>query len=324
VTPAMLPAFVVHADWSAHAGKRWLCAATLTDGVYRVSVPARVTDPSRLVRWAVTEARGNRALLGVDFPIGLPREYARIAGIHEFLESLPQFGSQQWPHFFDLAEKASQISVHRPFYPRCPGGTTQRQLVEGLGVFTMKELLRKCDPGNGDRNSACCVFWTLGGNQVGRAAISGWRDMLSPARRELRTEVGVWPFDGDMDELLAQRAATIVETYPAEACVQMGLGAPGRGWSKRDQNARARKGRGLRDQAQQLNADLTEIGALINDGFGNMSVGEDQFDAFVGLLAMLAVVRNGRADGAPRDPLVRSVEGWIFGQASAPSAAWLE
>jgi len=27
------------------------------------------------------------------------------------------------------------------------------------------------------------MFWTLGGNQVGKAAISGWRELLAPARR---------------------------------------------------------------------------------------------------------------------------------------------
>jgi hypothetical protein len=54
--------------------------------------------------------------------------------------------------------------------------------------------------------------------------------------------------------------------------------------------------------------------AVVEDGFGPEESGEDSFDAVVGLLSMLDVVLNYRAAGAPLDPTVRRVEGWIFGQ----------
>lgn len=54
----------------------------------------------------------------------------------------------------------------------------------------------------------------------------------------------------------------------------------------------------------------------IEDGFSDRPVGEDQFDAVVGLFGMLDVI-EGRRSAAPTLPH-ESVEweGWIFGQES--------
>jgi hypothetical protein len=312
----MLPALIIHADWSSDPKKRWMCAATLDAGVYRLAMPVQVESTANLVRMAAQLAKGGGTVLGFDFPIGVPRAYARLAGISRFLDLLPELGLGEWREFFKIAERPDDASIRRPFYPARPGGTLQEHLVTGLGVSSIDDLLRRCDFGNGDRNKACALFWTLGGNQVGRAALAGWRDMLLPAMRELQGELGVWPFDGDLQSLLASRAAVIVETYPGNACVQLGLGAPGRGWSKRDRSDRVEKGRGIQRCALQMRADLRQIEGVVTDGFGASDVGEDQFDAVVGLLGMLAVILGLQVDGAPKDDAVTSVEGWIFGQRS--------
>lgn len=293
-----------------------MCAAALDGDVYRLAAPVQVRNPADLVQAAVRQAKGGGAVLGFDFPIGVPRVYAQRAGIGRFLDALPEFGSGRWHQFFDIAERPHEVSVNRPFYPRRLGGTLQRHLVDGLGVGAIDDLLRRCDFGNGDRNKACALFWTLGGNQVGRAAISGWRDMLLPAMRALNGDLGIWPFEGAIQSLIGSKAAVIVETYPGDACVQLGLGAPGRGWSKRNRAARVEKGRQLRRCASQMRADLGQIDGIISDGFGVSDVGEDQFDSVVGLLAMLAVILGVRDDGAPMDDVVCSAEGWIFGQRS--------
>ena len=65
-----------------------------------------------------------------------------------------------------------------------------------------------------------------------------------------------------------------------------------------------------------MRVDLREVDAAIGEGFGFSEVGEDQFDSVVGLLGMLAVVQGIRADGAPKDEVVKTTEGWIFGQTS--------
>lgn len=315
----MQPRLLIHADWSSDPKKRWMCTAILDTDIYHVSAPVQVGDPGRLVAAAVQEAKSGGAILGFDFPIGVPEAYAQRAGIDQFLDALPEFGSGLWREFFDIAEQPHEVSVRRPFYPRRPGGTLQRHLTDAIGVNGIDDLLRRCDFGNGDRNKACPLFWTLGGNQVGRAAISGWRDVIVPAMRHLQSELGVWPFQGSFDSLLASKAAVIAETYPADACVQLGLGAPGRSWSKRDRAHRVEKGRAIRRCALQLGADLRHVDGAISDGFGMSATGEDQFDAVVGLFGMLAVVSGVRSDGAPEDKAVGSVEGWILGQRAAIS-----
>jgi hypothetical protein len=53
-----------------------MCAATLDGEVYRLAVPVQVGSTASLVRTAVQLAKGGGAVLGVDFPIGVPRAYA--------------------------------------------------------------------------------------------------------------------------------------------------------------------------------------------------------------------------------------------------------
>jgi hypothetical protein len=70
--------------------------------------------------------------------------------------------------------------------------------------------------GGGDgRKQACCLFWMLGGNQVGKAAIVGWRHVLALALRGERP-VSLWPFDVPERSLLAPGNVVVAETYPAK------------------------------------------------------------------------------------------------------------
>ncbi|MBI2176845.1 MAG: DUF429 domain-containing protein [Candidatus Tectomicrobia bacterium] len=291
-------------------------AANLEGDVYRVGATSLVAEPGMLARSSARQAKGGCSVIGFDFPIGIPGVYARQAKIRSFLEVLPEFGTGRWQRFYDLAARPGEISVERPFYPFRSGGTRQVHLVQGLGVVSMNDLLRRCDFGDGHRNNACSLYWTLGGNQVGRAAISGWREALVPATWALRGELGVWPYDGDLRCLVSSRACSVVETYPAEACVQLGLPAPGRGWSKRNSQDRGEQGAKLLRWAKDKPIDLAKVQAALENGFGDAKVGEDQFDALVGLLGILAVVLDLRTEGAPREHPGLSVEGWILGQRS--------
>src|SRR5439155_22226185 len=103
--------------------------------------PSLVRNPEVLVQWATHQAKNAGAVLGFDFPIGVPKVYARKAGIDHFLDVLPQFGSGRWKEFFNVAEQLDQVSIDRPFYPQRPGGTLQRHLIEGIGVQTIDDLL---------------------------------------------------------------------------------------------------------------------------------------------------------------------------------------
>lgn len=110
----------------------------------------------------------------------------------------------------------------------------------------------------------------------------------------------------------------LAETYPADACVQLGLPAPGRGWSKRDQAGRREQGMKLLDWACGKPIDLSAIQTDVENGFGSGKTGEDAFDAWVGLLGMLAVLLGEQAEGGPRAERTRVVEGWILGQEIRP------
>lgn len=311
-----LPLLVAHSDWSVNRRKRWLALAELQPGGdYAATVPQPAGAAGTLLYRLRTLTPGGRAILaGFDFPIGLPAAYARRAGIEAFLPCLTQFGQGEWACFYQVAERPDEIGLRRPFYPHRPGGTSIQHLLDGLGLASRYELYRVCERAHLARGAAAPLFWTLGPQQVGKAAIAGWRDMLAPALRDPDLLLAIWPFAGALADLLAQGGLVVAETYPAEAAHFLGLSGPG---SKRSQPIRRRHAPRLLSLAWELSVLLDpDLEEAIEDGFGQDNLAEDRFDAFVGLLGMLAVVRGRQPEGAP-PPAVAPVEGWILGQAAS-------
>lgn len=313
--PDLLPRVVAHADWSTHPGKRWLARAVLQpSGRYHALPPEPVGALADLLaRLEAARSEAGTVLLGVDFPIGLPRAYATGAGIDDFVAALPQFGAGRWRDFYAVARRPAEIRVTRPFYPHHAGekGTvSRRQLSYGLGLADPAALRRRCDL----LAHASPLFWTLGAQQVGRAAISGWRDLLGPALRAGR--LALWPFGGPLARLLAGQACVVAESYPAEFYRHLALPLirPG-GGSKRRQASRRACAPALFDLASDRIELHPRLAARIADGFGPAADGEDPFDATVGLFGVLNVVLGRRACAVPDDPAVTRVEGWILGQA---------
>jgi hypothetical protein len=314
-TSKILPRLVVHADWGSTPNKRWMTVARHDGSGYVVDSPEPVGELSTLISRLLVRAGRTKVLAGFDFPIGLPAAYAQKAAIRSFLAVLPRFGSGAWAKFYDLAETVADISIYRPFYPLRPGGTKQAYLVGRLAAAGVDELRRRCERSRPDRNAACPLFWTLGANQVGRAAIIGWRDVLAPAARDKKLDVAFWPFHGELPQLIEDHACIVVETYPAEACLHVGLTAPGRGWKKGRQKDRANQALALLAWVDRRPVRLVSTAEmLVREGLGSSADGEDRFDSFVGLLSMLEVLLGKRPDGAPKDRLVREIEGWILGQ----------
>lgn len=318
-TDRRLPAIIAHADWSTDPCKRWIALAHRDGTGYAVDTSRRVGDTFSLLTNLAAQAGDNGAVLaGFDFPIGLPRAYAARAGISRFLAVLPEFGAGEWKEFYEPAGRPAEIGIRRPFYPRAPGGTCRADLWQGLGLSDPAELWRRCDRKSDTRPAACALFWTLGGNQVGRAAISGWRDLLAPALRSKSLSVKVWPFDGRLAELLPTGQVVVAETYPTEFYRHLGVRftpVPGRKWGKRVQADRCRNAPALEQAAERLGVTLIrELPAAVRNGFGAAVDSDDAFDAFIGLLGMLNVLRGFRSSVEPDDPAVRNVEGWIFGQ----------
>jgi hypothetical protein len=309
---------IAHADWGSDPRKQWMCVGELgLDGRYHIASPEPVGDPGTMLRRLRDRANGDTVAVGFDFPIGIPVAYARRAGIANFLEVLPKLGHDRWADFYTVASTPEDISLTRPFYPMRPGGTKQIHLTAALGVDAMTDLLRICDRANEGRGAASPIFWTIGGKQVGKAALLGWRSVLAPALQDNDLDVSIWPFDGAFTELIARGGIVIAETYPAEACLHLGLTPPGRGWSKRSQDGRRDQASSIEAWARQRPVELHgELQTLVADGFGPSNGAEDPFDAMLGLVSMVEVALGYRGDGAPDLDMVREVEGWILGQAA--------
>lgn len=304
---------VHHADWSTGPSKRWVASARRTATGWAVSGPRRVGPADVFLDGMVEAARSRRVLVGFDFPIGLPVAYGALTGCPGFREALPSLGRDPgWEGFFDVCGQPSDVCVRRPFYPRtATKGVARTALTGGIGVGTFADLLRDCERGGPGRREACSVFWTLGGNQVGRAATAGWREIVRPA---LALGAALWPFDGDLRALSGRGGLVLAETYPADAYAV--LGAPfGRRESKTSQADRRSKAGAILVWAACAAVDLGDARDPLLDGFGASRSGEDPFDALAGLLAMIEVV-----DGRMPEATVRAGrdiavwEGWILGR----------
>jgi hypothetical protein len=331
MTALTLPAVVAHADWSVDPKKRWLALATFDGGGgYRAAPPRLVGALSAFLSdLAALAEPGGSVLLGVDFPLGLPAAYAARAGVGDFTSLLPKLGRGRWREFFAAAARPGEISLARPFFPATQGGKgafSQAQLVDRLGLASAAELRRCCDHATATRRAAAPLFWTLGPQQVGKAALLAWRDLLIPALASARPPA-LWPFDGPLAALLAPGSLpgrlVIAETYPAEVYGHLGVAfprpTPGARTGKRVQAARAANAPVLLARARELGIALEPaLRATIEAGFGAAPEGEDAFDATVGLIGLVNVVRGRRPPGDPQDPVIRKVEGWILGQHPAP------
>ena len=311
------PGLAVHADWSTDPGKRWMTSALPHRHGWTVSAAQAVGDLAGLTNRLRADIGGAAMAVGVDFPLGLPRRYAER---HADAANFPAFlrGLAQRPAFFSVCAALEEITAHRPFYPsRGVCGMTRASHALALGLGDADGLSRACDRATAQRPAGAPLFWTLGANQTGKAAISAWRDWLLPSLAA-GDDLRLWPFEGSMAELLMPGAIVVAETYPAEAMRQRGLRLFG---SKRRQSDRA----GLADS---LLAELDHrravpdaaLATAITDGFGSDAAGEDRFDSLLGLLGLLAVLDGAQPDFVPDDPWIRQWEGWVLGQTHLPRA----
>jgi len=313
----VLPVVAAHADWGATRRKRQVAVARLATGRpglatgYVVTSLAPVPEgggpEGDLLQWLAAAAGTGQAVAGFDFPIGLPRAYATAAGISSFPAFLDAIGSPPWQEFSMVASQASEIALGRPFYPARPGGTRREHLYQALGL-TAAQLRRRCEGSDAET-----LFWTLGGKQVGKAALDGWR-LLSAAGRQ--PPVALWPFAGKLTTLLDGRAGVVAaEAYPREYYRHIRPAARTR-WSKRRRDDRLAWVPGLLAWADSLGVSWAPgIHSRVAAGLSPGADGEDEFDAVVGLLGVIAVVTGALPSGEPDDdPAIAATEGWILGR----------
>ena len=182
----------------------------------------------------------------------------------------------------------------------------------------MNELLRMWRRA-ADRKQACSLYWTLGGNQVGKAAISRWRACSRP-RSAISLDVALWPFDGTFGELLGEPSNRGHRDVPDRVLPSPG-GIADR--SKRGHCQRAAQARAFRSWRNEPEIKgrvaFDESREAVDGGFGSSEDGEDPFDAFVGVLGMLNVLLGRRSAGWLEPAATRAMEGWILGQATSPA-----
>ena len=305
---------VAHADWSVDPRKRWVAVARRDAGIWRLAAPVPVGDVATFLLRLRDAAAGGAVALGVDLPIGLPRAYAAGLPEADFLHFLATVTMR--PDFFKVCTELAEITLDRPFYPaRGVLGMTRAAHAAALGFDDAAALSRACDRATAERPAGAPLFWTLGANQVGKAAIAAWQGMLLPALAG-GDGVRLWPFSGDYCRLLAPGAVALAETYPAEALRHLGMRLKG---SKRRQADRAAV-------AAQLAGAMAALGVLpdpdlqqaTTGGFGSDPAGEDRFDCVLGVLCVLNVLAGNRPDTAPADPWIRRWEGWVLGQTALP------
>jgi len=269
---------------------------------------------------AVGQSRSAPLIIGLDLPIGLPGTYANRVGISDFKAFLRARQGPDWKRFSHVSHSLDHVSLAQPFYPygrvnhaELNGFLPQQAWLRRLGL-EKADVYRQCDIRTPDRTSAASLFWTVGGNQVGKAALSGWEELIRPLITARPDDLGLWPYDGDFQQLCQNKAIVIAETYPGEVYGWFDC-KPG---SKTKRDSRLLVIPALQQAVTGLRLTMTEAAAVaVADGFGHDRMGEDRFDSFIGALGMYAVYTGRRAAPVPADPVYRQVEGWILGQALA-------
>ena len=294
------------------ARKRWVTIARRQGALWQASAPRLVGDPAALAAGLIAE--GGPAALGLDLPLGVPRGFAESRQEADFPGFLA--GLTQNLDFFTVSPSLETVSPARPFYPaRGIKGMTRLAHAAALGLADASGLSRLCDRATAERPAGAPVFWTLGANQSGKAAISAWRDWLAPALAA-GAPFKLWPFAGTLHELLRPRQLAIAEVYPAEALRHLGLKLAG---SKRAEAPRRALAPALRDAMAALNVTPdSALAEIIQVGFGSDAAGEDRFDSLIGLLGLIGVIDGRRPDFIPADPMIRAWEGWVLGQTALP------
>lgn len=310
--PCVGDLIAAHADWSTDPRKRWLTRAWRRDGRWRAAAPEPVGDVAALLPRLLRS--GSPVALGLDLPLGLPRDYAATRPEPDFPAFLHGLAAR--PEFFVVNAGLDTVGPDRPFYPaRGMAGMTRAAHAAALGLADPRGLSRWCDRATLERPAGAPLFWTLGANQSGKAAIAAWRDWLVPALGA-GAPIRLWPFEGALHALLAPGRAVLAEVYPAEALRHCGLRLGG---SKRAEAPRRALAPALR--AAMAACRVTPkpaLSAAIEAGFGGDAAGEDRFDSVIGLLGLVGVLDRTRPDHVPDDPWVRRWEGWVLGQTALP------
>jgi hypothetical protein len=228
-------------------------------------------------------------LLGFDAPLGVPTSFWHAAvgkgtpkGPQHFAEWLEEVAKERG--FFQPAESPARWSLARPFFKVAAGRGALGQfeaVMRRQGIASRRSV----EEASGGKS----VFIVSGiPGSVGSSSVDIWRGLgtLRPASR-----VRMWPFDGPLQPVPADKRVTVAEIYPRLAyCVALDgslSGKKGSEATRRDAIARLQSAEWVRSFGVSI---LDTECAIASD---------DAFDALVTAAALLRCVLEGRSLSDP-------------------------
>jgi hypothetical protein len=330
------PSMIIHCDWSVDPNKQCLVVAQRSaTGFYEVRGPQSVGGMTSkkgnkqshsplldLIAESSSTAAGNAGglWLGFDFPIGVPSGWAEKAGFRNFRDVLKRLSNDS-AKMFEPCTTFNDASADRPFVENLRGEGIQAKWACRIG-FPMQDrklvgLKRVCEVEGGQS-----LFWLVGANQVGKAALNGWRNILlpllgignenGPGNLPEPSAIKLYPHDLAPNFAFQSDANSVVifETYPAIAWKML---CKRETYRKTSTSDRKSIGSRIIEWADQLNASLVDgLRAEIESGF-DCKNGDDRMDALIGALHMIEVAQSGQLS-TPTTGVNLRLEGWILGR----------
>jgi hypothetical protein len=292
------------ADWSARPSKRVVFEANVSERVVRcVTAPPDGWTFEQLVTTA--RRRDWPVLIAIDAPFGVPARFLTAAR-HElqlgsdatFLELIRRVP----PSWFEPVKRARDWSVASPFFavPKGRGALTAFTTAANAAAC---DLLRAIDRPTGAKS----VFITAGiPGSVGSSASDLWRSLAAMKPADAPR---VWPFDGQLEALLASSPVVIAETYPRALYATALLDEPP---SQRPRLSVAKTNASIRGAAVEdvVNRKwFRELRVHLEDA-PLMEENEDAFDAGLSALGLLRSMLCNEPLSSGEDPVA---EGGILG-----------
>ena len=202
---AVTPAFFVSADWSTAARKRAVYVADLTRYQIRDATTDAAWTLSALLAYCRRLTDAGAVLIGIDAALGVSRGYWDLVDPQprSFLDWLRDVDPDR---FFGITTDPRRWCVDRPWFRVLPGEGGRRAFTEQVP----DGFLRRIDRATGG-NPLFAVSGIPG--TVGAATRDCWQSLV-PLLAEADRDFTVWPFDGDLPDLLAERGMVLAETYP--------------------------------------------------------------------------------------------------------------
>ena len=285
----VLGAFV-SADWSKRANKRSVHVAMPRTRCIRRAKSTAWSLAALLELARELKEETGPVLLGMDLALGVPAGYWRMvqqeaAGgrpPRHFLDWLA--GLNPKSDFFREVRSPDDWRTGRPFFavqPREGGKTAFTRKVAG-------NMLRRIDEATGAK-----PLFAVSGmpGTVGSATRALWRELI-PLLKESNRDFAVWPFEGALPALLADKRIVLAETYPGlayAAAVAARLPTRRRRIAKTQKATRADFSDCLAKAAW-----VREHGVCLGD-LGPARTSDDAFDSHMTAAAVLRCVLEGRA-----------------------------